>query len=285
MIRVEPWADPALRLHEIEQQLLTLNLENKRQWYERQPDAPPTPPDWLGFTGMPPTSSTTTSSTSTTTSTSSSSTTTVAGTCPDCMSVAVGAATYVDGGAEAWAAVDVAMGGGGAFGLVPCTYSGAKVVGSGWAVGTPTIYASAACSSGDPTDDWFCQITWPNSPEGSACIEQATYKKAAPNSGPGGTYTFDSSPPGCHRLTYPGSVTITACGSTSTTTTTTSTTTTTVACPGGTGSWIWNCSGGWLFTTGDGTCTQPASPPAEYTPCVDGTIATYSCSTCTWSIT
>ena len=70
MIRVEPWADPALRLHEIEQQLLTLNLENKRQWYERQPDAPPTPPDWLGFTGMPPTSSTTTTSTTTTSTTS-----------------------------------------------------------------------------------------------------------------------------------------------------------------------------------------------------------------------
>ena len=46
MIRVEPWADPALRLHEIEQQLLTINLENKRQWYGRQQDPPPTPPDW-----------------------------------------------------------------------------------------------------------------------------------------------------------------------------------------------------------------------------------------------
>lgn len=48
MLRAEPWEQPAA-LNEIQQQLLTLNLENKRQWYGRTPEPPHQPPDWLGF--------------------------------------------------------------------------------------------------------------------------------------------------------------------------------------------------------------------------------------------
>lgn len=284
MIRVEPWADPALRLHEIEQQLLTINLENKRQWYERQPDAPPTPPDWLGFTGMPPTSSTTTSSTSTTTSTSSSSTTTVAGTCPNCMSVAVGATTYVDGGASAWGAADVSMGLTGGFtGAAPCMYSGIRSVGAGWPVGTPTISASASPYRADPTSDWYCIINWPQSPEGSPCIEQATYKKAAPNSGPAGTYNIQTLPPGCHNLNYPSTVTLTSCSGTSSTTTTTTTSTTTTGCTGGI-LWVsngtdWVNSGHPSYTGCTGGCSAGMDCVAEK-PAYTAPSGTYDSTTC-----
>lgn len=38
-----------LRQKDFEQRLLTIDLENKRQWYGRNPEPPLVPPTWLGF--------------------------------------------------------------------------------------------------------------------------------------------------------------------------------------------------------------------------------------------
>lgn len=58
-------------------------------------------------------------------------------------------------------------------------------------------------------------------------------------------------------------------------------------CPGGSGSWVFECVGGtWFFLGGDGTCEAPVYPPDEppFDICIDTSLASYDCETCSWNL-